>query len=272
MKKPALLLFAGLLGYVVAAGAPTTGSAEPATPAARAWFSMRGKVTRVVDGDTLSVRIGRTTERVRLIGIDAPEVGGCFAANATAALRRLALNRTVRLSGDRTQTRRDVYKRLLAYVNLPSGVDAGRQLLAGGFATVYETRRPFARRPAYVAAAAAADRADAGMHTICPTVAQPPPASPLPIAPPISTTTNPPTAQPRTLTSASRRLRPTSTAARSRTAASASSTRSPAPTRTASTATATASAARARELLGSGGFRVTLWGSTRRSRSRSTSS
>lgn len=190
MKKAALLLLAGLLGYVVAAGTPTTGSAEPAGPAAGAWFSVRGKVTRVVDGDTLGVRIGRTTERVRLIGIDAPEVGGCFAADATAALRRLALNETVRLSGDRTQTRRDVYKRLLAYVNLPNGVDAGLRLLAGGFANVYETERPFARRRAYVAAAAAADRDDAGMHTVCPTVAQPPPASPLPIAPPISTTTN----------------------------------------------------------------------------------
>ncbi len=190
MKKAALLLFAGLLGYVVAAGVPSTSSADPATPAASSWFSMRGQVTRVVDGDTLVVRIGRTTERVRLIGIDAPEVGGCFAANASLALRRLALNKTVRLSGDFTQTRRDVYKRLLAYVNLTNGVDAGRHLLKGGFATVYETRRPFARRQAYVAAAADADRTNAGLHTVCPTVAQPPPASPLPIAPPISTTTN----------------------------------------------------------------------------------
>jgi micrococcal nuclease len=195
-KKAALLLVTGLLGYLAAAGVPTTGAAESAAPAASSWFGMRGKVTRVVDGDTLHVRVGKKTERVRLIGIDAPEVGGCFAANATSALRRMVLNKTVRLAGDRTQTRRDVYRRLLAYVTLPSGLDAGRSLLAGGFATVYETEQPFARQRAYETAAAAAARANAGMYPVCATVVQPPTTTattattPVPIAPPISTTTN----------------------------------------------------------------------------------
>jgi endonuclease YncB( thermonuclease family) len=32
-----------------------------------------GKVERVVDGDTIKVRIGKHTETVRLIGVDTPE-------------------------------------------------------------------------------------------------------------------------------------------------------------------------------------------------------
>jgi endonuclease YncB( thermonuclease family) len=49
-----------------------------------AWFKLQGKATRVVDGDTIHVRVGNRTEKVRLIGIDAPEVGQCFADEATA--------------------------------------------------------------------------------------------------------------------------------------------------------------------------------------------
>jgi micrococcal nuclease len=180
-KKAALLVLAGVLGYLAAAGVPSGGSAAPA------WFSMRAKVTRVVDGDTLHARVGRKIERVRLIGIDAPESGDCFAPSATLALRRLALNKTVRVTGDRTQTRRDVHGRLLAYVTLPNGVDVGRHLLARGYATLYETSRPFARVRGYTAAAAGAERANAGLHAICATVGSPPPR----VAPPIVTGTNP---------------------------------------------------------------------------------
>jgi endonuclease YncB( thermonuclease family) len=67
-------------------------------------FVARGTVVHVVDGDTLDIGLatgGRT--RVRLIGIDTPEVGQCYAARATAAARRLAFGRHVVLRGDRTQ-------------------------------------------------------------------------------------------------------------------------------------------------------------------------
>lgn len=75
---------------------------------------------RVVDGDTIHVRIGDRLEKVRYIGIDTPEVrhptkgeepGG---RQALSVNRRLVANRHVTLELD-VQSR-DRYGRLLAYV------------------------------------------------------------------------------------------------------------------------------------------------------------
>jgi micrococcal nuclease len=156
------------------------GFAAAASVAAQPSFRMQGPVTRVVDGDTIDVRVGSRVERVRLIGIDSPERGDCYSGQATAALGRLVSGRRVTLLGDATQTRRDRYGRLLAYVALPTGVDAGRAMLQQGFATVYETVRPFARRTSYVAAASRASSARVGLWSACGA------AAPVPVAPPAS--------------------------------------------------------------------------------------
>jgi micrococcal nuclease len=77
-------------------------------------------VVRVVDGDTIAVRAGGRVEKVRYIGIDAPETrhpirgaepGG---REASAANRRLVQGRTVRIELD--VRARDRYGRLLGYV------------------------------------------------------------------------------------------------------------------------------------------------------------
>ena len=153
----------GLFGALALAAA----AAAPSSVARAEWFSLRGKVTHVVDGDTVHVRVGKRTEKVRLIGVDAPERGACYSAQSGAGLRGLVLNRQVVLRGDRTQSRRDVYGRLLAYVDLTSGVDAGRRQLERGLAGVYETRRRFSRQRGYEAAAAAALGAGRGLHGAC---------------------------------------------------------------------------------------------------------
>src|SRR5262245_50751171 len=87
-----------------------------ATHADGSHFTLRGPVVRVVDGDTIDVRVAGGTERVRVLGIDTPERGACYADRASAETARLALDRRVVLRGDRTQARRDRYGRLLAYV------------------------------------------------------------------------------------------------------------------------------------------------------------
>jgi micrococcal nuclease len=77
---------------------------------------------RVVDGDTIEVRLGGKAEDVRLIGVDTPETVKpgtpvqCFGPRASHFTKLLLEGRTVRLAFG--VERRDVYGRLLAYVHL----------------------------------------------------------------------------------------------------------------------------------------------------------
>jgi micrococcal nuclease len=98
-----------------------------------------GRVLRVVDGDTIRVRLGGTEERVRYIGVDTPETVKpgtpvqCFGKAASAANARLVRARTVRLEFD--AERRDRYGRLLAYVyREPDGLFVNAELVRRGYA------------------------------------------------------------------------------------------------------------------------------------------
>lgn len=79
-------------------------------------------VSRVVDGDTIEVRLGGRVEDVRLIGVDTPETVKpdtpvqCFGERASHFTKRRLTGRRVRLVFG--AERRDVYGRLLAYVYL----------------------------------------------------------------------------------------------------------------------------------------------------------
>ena len=59
------------------------------------WNRMR--VVRVIDGDTFVIRTG---ERVRLIGLDAPEVGMCGSEKATKQLSDLVLSKIIKIDRD----------------------------------------------------------------------------------------------------------------------------------------------------------------------------
>jgi endonuclease YncB( thermonuclease family) len=80
------------------------------------------QVTAAVDGDTLDVRAADGDERVRLLGVDAPELAhhglpaGCGASEAHEALRGLE-GRIVTLGFDRVCA--DAYGRTLAYAAVP---------------------------------------------------------------------------------------------------------------------------------------------------------
>ena len=89
-------------------------------------------VTHVADGDTLTgLDAAGQRVRVRLLGIDAPEVahdgepGECGAEDARRALQRLVLHHVVTLADDPRADRIDRYGRRLAYVEA-TGCDVGR--------------------------------------------------------------------------------------------------------------------------------------------------
>jgi micrococcal nuclease len=84
--------------------------------------SADARVTRVIDGDTIEVRLGGRREDVRLIGVDTPETVKpdapvqCFGPHASDFTHRRLEGRRVRLVFG--AERRDVYGRLLAYLYL----------------------------------------------------------------------------------------------------------------------------------------------------------
>ncbi len=97
-----------------------------------------GKVTKVVDGDTIKVKIDGKTFTVRYIGIDTPESVKpntpvqYFGKEASDRNDHLVYGKTVTLIRDVSQT--DQYDRLLAYV-LIDDVFVNYQLVYEGYAT-----------------------------------------------------------------------------------------------------------------------------------------
>jgi micrococcal nuclease len=132
-------LAAAALALLLAVQTPT--AASPA---------LQATVLRWLDGDTALVHVGGRTERVRLIGIDAPEASPSDrardqarrlgiplgellrlgAASRAAASRLAPAGSQVRLELDVQQ--RDRYGRLLAYVWLPDGSMLNERLLLEG--------------------------------------------------------------------------------------------------------------------------------------------
>jgi len=101
--------------------------------------SLEGAVVRVVDGDTVHVRLGDHIEKVRYIGVNTPEVhhptkgeepGG---REAAAVNRALVEGRRVRLELDVRS--RDRYGRLLAYVWIGDTM-VNAELVRRGYAQV----------------------------------------------------------------------------------------------------------------------------------------
>jgi micrococcal nuclease len=95
-------------------------------------------VERVIDGDTF-VYTDPHAVKVRLIGIDAPEMRGKegvqpFAQKATAWLRAQIDQKEVCLELDVDS--HDRYERLLAYVYLKDGTFINRQSIEQGYARV----------------------------------------------------------------------------------------------------------------------------------------
>ncbi|CAI9418304.1 thermonuclease family protein [Nocardioides marinus] len=173
--KALIGLAAAAIAALTAGGITATlpGTPTGADPAEGTATQVR--VTAVVDGDTLRVEdlAGRPLGRVRLLGIDAPEVAHppapaeCYADQATDLLEDLVpVDSTVQLVTDSGQPDRDRYDRLLRYVD-HDDVDVAQELLARGAARRYDAAQDLAREDSYSAAAGDAQEAASGLWGSC---------------------------------------------------------------------------------------------------------
>jgi len=104
-------------------------------------------VERVIDGDTLVVsRYGKEVS-VRLIGIDAPEDGGCYAGEGTAVLTDY-VGDAITLKMDDTQNAYDQYGRILAYVYVDDLL-VNEALIREGYAKEYTYIVPYTHQEAF---------------------------------------------------------------------------------------------------------------------------
>lgn len=107
---------------------------------------LQGVVERVYDGDTVGVKIGSLSERVRILGVDAPETDGPytkrepFGEKAKQFTQTAVLNKVVTISLEGA-TQRDKYKRLLARLITPEGESLGAELIKRGLAKYYKRYR-----------------------------------------------------------------------------------------------------------------------------------
>ena len=90
------------------------------------------RATQVIDGDTLVVEGPDDEVTVRIIGINTPERGECFADEATDALETLVDGEGLELVADVSDL--DQFGRALRYVETTTGVDIGAELVALGLA------------------------------------------------------------------------------------------------------------------------------------------
>lgn len=165
MKKAFLLILIVLVAALSGCVRIEPGPAAPPGPPAQGQQSSQvqpekpqqsplslhqGTVVRVVDGDTIKVRLGDKQETVRLIGVDTPETVQPnhpvepYGKEASAFTKSQLNGQTVFIEKDVQE--RDRYGRLLAYVwTAPPGEVSDKeireklfnaQLLLGGYAQI----------------------------------------------------------------------------------------------------------------------------------------
>jgi len=134
---------------------------------------LKGRVSSVHDADTITVRLSTGTEKVRLVGIDSPELGNeradvrAFGLEARDYARSRVDGVTVTLEADSKQPDRDKYGRLLRYVILGDGTNLNEELVRKGYARVYD-RFSFDLKRRFKQAEAEAKRESLGLWRLSP--------------------------------------------------------------------------------------------------------
>ncbi len=125
------------------------------------------RVTDVVDGDTALIDI-HGGDRVRIIGIDAPDDETECGSIASGHARRLLEGKRVALDFDATQPNRDRDSQLLAYVEIPGKGDFGEFMLTQGHAReATVATAPYDRQAEYRVAEQTASSAKRGLWGEC---------------------------------------------------------------------------------------------------------
>lgn len=157
-------------------GPADAGSRDVGPPPARVL------IASVIDGDTVTLSASQSLlapdgvpldeQRVRLIGVDTPEIAHdgvpaeCFGDEAAAFTREALEGRFVTLEYDARNGYRDGFGRLLAYV-MVNGAAHNEALVRDGYAYVFR-RYDYAQKGAYLTLEAEARGAGRGLWSACP--------------------------------------------------------------------------------------------------------
>lgn len=168
----------GLLGALTLGAAACEPIEAPALPAPADDYT----VAYVIDGDTIEVTTPKgDAERVRLLGINTPEVGRdgaasqCGGEEAAEQLEELLPEGAgVQLISDSRADDRDRYGRLLRYVQTEDDTDAGATLITEGYAYAWApASAPTPERmDDYEEATTTARDAGAGAWAACPNLGE----------------------------------------------------------------------------------------------------
>lgn len=147
----AVSVYARLYPSPSTAPSSVSGVTSSASLATGEWYP----VDRVVDGDTLVLRIDGKNTTVRLIGLDTPEVVDprkpvqCFGREASAYMKTLVSGAQVRVEKDPSQGDYDKYNRLLVYVFLSDGTNLNEKMIRDGYGHEYTYRLPYKYQTAF---------------------------------------------------------------------------------------------------------------------------
>jgi len=134
---------------------------------------LHGRITRVVDGDTVMVNLGSHTETIRLIGVNTPETKHptkpieCWGPEASAHTHEL-LPVGTDVVVVRDEEARDKYGRLLAYITRAhDNMFINLDLVSGGWAETLTIAPNTAHEEAFSTAEATAERLHLGLWGHC---------------------------------------------------------------------------------------------------------
>lgn len=141
----------------IATGVTVLLISESAHALTNGYHGQTGVVSRVVDGDTVWVQIGTHEKplKVRLQGIDAPEICQPGGGQAQRALKNRILGQTVTV----TSSALDEYGRTVGTLHM-QGEDVARWIVSNGYAWVYSFRQ---KKGPYASEFAAAQMTQRGL-------------------------------------------------------------------------------------------------------------